>query len=358
MEAAETVVAESSPAVVEAPATPEKPAIDPLQEGPMVTWTREQRNEFRATGKTPETPKAAPKPKVEEAAPSSQTKEPFSESAGAPETPPKQQENTGKPASKQSTEERFRVLTEHNRQLKAELDAERAKSKPSPESEPKPKPAEAPQPQYTRPKPKPDGMNQDGKPYETYEDYVEDLANWSGEQKLAQYQRQQREEAQARAFAEKISEAKSRYKNFDDVIEPTAEEINSDPKIPQDVKRRFGKSPLLADLVYLIGNKPEAKAEFFQLAHTDSDAAISWLAVSEYLIKEDFAKQASSKSTEEAASEESPAKHQTSAPKPPAEVGGRGSAPPDAMEAALKANDFRAVKAEINRRELARRKTG
>jgi len=80
-DAVETVAAESSPAVVEAP------KVDPLQEGPMVTWTREQRNEYRTTGKTPEAPKADPTP-------AKQSSEAPAESASESETA-KQQESTG-----------------------------------------------------------------------------------------------------------------------------------------------------------------------------------------------------------------------------------------------------------------------
>ncbi len=56
--------------------------------------------------------------------------------------------------------------------------------------------------------------------------------------------------------------------------------------------------------------------------------------------------------------EATPAKPKTSAPPPPAEVGGRASAPGDVMVAAAAANDFRAFKAELNRRELAKLKAG
>ena len=102
MQEVETVVAESSPAVVEATHEPEKPKIDPLQEGPMGTWTREQRNEFRSTGKMPEVkPKAAPAPAS--VAPA--------ESVAESETA-KQQEHTEKHTSKpkQTAEQRIEQL--------------------------------------------------------------------------------------------------------------------------------------------------------------------------------------------------------------------------------------------------------
>jgi hypothetical protein len=50
---------------------------------------------------------------------------------------------------------------------------------------------------------------------------------------------------------------------------------------------------------------------------------------------------------------ENPAPPKTRAPKPPSEVGGRGTQPADTVEAAVRANDFRAFKAEATRRALA-----
>ena len=353
-DAVETVVAESSPVVVEAPAVPAKPTVDPLQEGPMVTWTREQRNEFRATGKTPETqPKAAP-------APAKQSSEAPAESAAASEAA-KQQENTeahrqAKP--KQTAEERIAQLEATIEKIRKGAGIDRTQQHADSSTanpEPKPKPVEAPQPIYTRPKPKPEGMNQDGKPYESYEEYVEDLADWSGEQKLAKWQRDQQQQAMAKELNAKIAEAKTRYPNYDEVIEPAVDAILGDKDVVGVVKAMLNESEILPDLMFTIGSKPEDLAHFVKMAKNDPGKALRYIALTESLIREELEGKTAPPADKVVTP---PAKPQTQAPKPPAEVGGRGNTPPDALVAAAQANDFRSFKAELNRRSLARLKTG
>jgi len=107
-------------------------------------------------------------------------------------------------------------------------------------------------------------------------------------------------------------------------------------------------SEVLPDLLYTLGSDPKELASFLNLAKTAPGKALRYIALTESLIREEL--ESGTKETKP------PAKPITSAPKPPAEVGGRASTPGDQLEAAAKANDFRSFKAESNRRALAQLK--
>ena len=91
------------------------------------------------------------------------------------------------------------------------------------------------------------------------------------------------------------------------------------------------------------------------MAKENPGKALRYIALTETLIKDELEQK---KAPSIAKVETAPVKPKTLAPPPPAEVGGRASAPGDALVAAAAANDVRAFKAEINRRELARLKAG
>ena len=350
-EAVETVVAESSPAAVEAPATPAAPQVDPLQEGPMVTWTREQRDHFRSTGKMPEAPKA-------DSAPAAKPTEAPAESAAESETA-KQQEHTETrtpPKPKQTAEERIAQLEATIEKIKKGAGIERTAKPESSTTEPAPK--------------------QESKPAQTQnfdqwfeafddqkwmEDYAKDHPAMTYERlNLAMKlhvdsvrdgfkQRDEQAAAQTRAINSKLDEAKSRYGNeANDVIQDFAGEIIDDKAMPGVILEMIRDSEYSADLLYVIGSKPEERNRFRALAKSDPGKAIRYLVTTEVLIGDELAAKA-----KPAASQPAPAKQQTSAPKPPAEVGGRASAPGDALVAAAAAGDFRTFKAELNRRKLA-----
>jgi len=167
------------------------------------------------------------------------------------------------------------------------------------------------QPQYTRPKPKPDGMNQAGKPYETYEDYVEDLADWSGEQKVAQFQRQQAEQRLQADLQAKLEDVRSRYPDADEVIFPT-ERALAGAKIPQSVQETLGYSKFYPELLYVMGTDPDGVQKFITLATSDPREANARLFEWERGIKEALAKNGNAATA--------PEKKKTQAPPPPTPV--------------------------------------
>jgi hypothetical protein len=326
--------------MADATAVLESPPEMEVSRGPLVNLTHEQRTEFRATG---ELPKTQTKPKTEEAAPSSET--PKVESAGEAETPDKQEHVERKP--KQTAAERIAELKatiakiEKGAGIKTEAESSPAK----PEAKP-----QVVEPQYTRPKPKPEGNGPDGKPYATYEDYIEDLSDWKGEQRDAKNQRESKQQAQAKEFNAKVEEARTRYENFDEVVQPTATAINMDAGISPVIKELLSESDVLPDILFTLGSDPAELAKFVKMARETPGKALRYIALTESLITEELEGKATPKA------EETPAKPKTHAPRPPSEVGGKAAAPPDALESAAKANDFRSFKAEATRRALAKMK--
>lgn len=327
----------------EQPQAASTPAIE-VDRGMMVTMTPDQRTEFRRTGDLPKPPEP---PKEEEPAPSptetsseeTPNSEPTGEEpAGEPEPPKKPQEDRRKPGA----EKRIGELTSEVKRLKQELETLK---KPAPEPKEQPKP----DPQHTRAKPTADDRDKDGNPkFKTYEDFVEDLADWKAEQRWAASQREQQQQAQQRELNARITEAKQRYgEKFDEVLAPTINTILTNKDVSPVVRTMLNESEVLPDLLFTLGSDDGELASFMQMATGEPGKALRYIALTESLIREELA-------AKNAPKKDPPAKPQTSAPKPPAEVGGRAATPNDALEAAAKAGDFRSYKAEANRRELAR----
>lgn len=328
----ETVVAAPS-AAQETSATPE---ID-VNLGPLVTWTREQRDEYRKTGNPPALPK------TEDSA-SSEEKKQIEDPADAA-SPAKPQEQGSK--GKDKTEKRFQELLEERKALKAEVEA--LKSSKAQSEAPKPQPAQT---QSAQQEPTPEDKNADGTlKFKTYEEYTKALARWEVRQELAQQQREQQLEAQQRDLKSKVDAAKSRYPDFDQVVIPATNAFVSDQSISPVVKQMVGESEVMTDLLYTIASNAEEMSKFTEMARTNPGKALRYIAITESLIQNELEGK-----PQTTAPTTAPVKPQTSAPKPPSEVGGRSSTPADAMEEALRSNNYRAFSAESTRRALARLK--
>lgn len=312
------------------------PAND-VDSGSLGGLTPDQRTEWNKTGELPKSEEAAPstepKPKAE------------AEPAGDSEAPQKQ-EKDGKPkptASERITQLRATIAKiEKEAGLKTEV-AESSPAKPA---------AEAPKPQEvkpTRPKPTADDKKEDGSPkFGTYEDYIEELADWKAEQRDAKTQREAERKAQLDHGIAKVEEAKARYKDFETIGKTFWEEVVNNPDVNPTIKAMIDDSEYFADLAYTIGSNPDELAKFKAMP---TGKQIRYIALTESLIADEL-------DGKKVTTEETPAKPQTRAPRPPSEAGGRAASPPDALEAAASANDFRAFEAESTRRQLAKLKTG
>ena len=303
--------------------------------------------EWRVNGSLPE-------PKVEDSTPSDAPKETTSD-AGESETP-KPQEHSERP-KKPGAEQRIKELAAKVKRLEAEA----AARTPEPA---RPQPVQQ-QPQGQRAKPTVDGKNAQGKPYADYEEFMEDLADWKAEQRVAQYQRQQQEQAQRAEVEKRIQTAKSRYENFDEISRPFVKSFVDDAAIPMPVKVMVSESEVWPDLVFTIAGDAQEAAKFLEMAKTEPGKALRYIARVEGLIQEELGKGTPGRDANGkfVKPESAPAKRgPESAPAPPIEIGNRGAGTMDDEARALSAhergdpNAFRVWKQAQDRKDLARRR--
>lgn len=331
----ETVVAASSAdqGITETQVEIVIPGMD-IARGPLVNITPEQRAEFRKTGELAT-------PKKEEAAASSEPEK--AKHAGDSEPPKKTQENTDRKPKAKTAEDRIAELEATIEKIRKGAGKETPKVESSPTNP-------EPQPQPAQKEPSPDDVNADGSPrFKSYEEYTKALARWEVKQEREEYQREQNQLAQAKEFNSVLEKARERYPTFDEVVTPFATALNTDPKIAPAVRQMLLDSEILSDVLFTIGSNEAESATFLKMAKENPGKALRYIALTESLIAEELEGKAKP-------AEENPVKPKTQAPKPPSEAGGRAAAPPDALESAAKANDFRSFKAEANRRAIAKLK--
>jgi hypothetical protein len=311
--AEETAVQESSPVEVE----------DVFQ-GKNVSMA--EFSKYRTDGELP----ARFKPiETEEAASSSDAEtEVEAETAGDSETPETKQE-LPKPKPKQTAEERIAQLEATIEKIRKGKGIETPAA-----SSPAPKPVQQQQP-GTRSKPTAEDKKDDGTPkFQTYEDFVEDLADWKSEQREVAKERLQRETEQATRTHGKVEEAKARYEDFAEVVGPTVDAIVGDADISPVVKKMLDDSDMFADLIYTIGSDPAELAKFVKMAKESPGKAIRYIALTESFIAEAL------EGKKAKPAEEAPAKPKTNAPKPPSPVGGASSRAFDVSDDSLSADEW------------------
>jgi hypothetical protein len=184
------------------------------------------------------------------------------------------------------------------------------------------------QAQGQRPKPTIADTNPDGTPkYSDWESFNEDLIDWKADQKVADYERKQQERAQYAQLESEVKKGEEIYgSDFGRIAEETAGAIGQDQAIPQIVKQRFANSKILPHLTYTIGGDAETLAKFIQTAKSDPFGALDYIALTESQIRETLAKKTGERDTNgQFKAKETPAKTQTSAPRPPSPVGNSGS---------------------------------
>lgn len=310
--------------------------------------------QWRMTGELPEK-KSEPKPA--DPAPADAAKEQTTDDA--PDSAGKQQQE--KPTKRRpDIEARFKQYTERIDRLEREL--EEARRPKQTQAEPSPA---RPRIEPTRPKPTVEAKNEDGTPkYSTYEDYVEDLADWKAEQRLVTAQREQAARQQASQLQSKVDDARTRYGDqFDGVLAPTVNRIMGDQSLSQTVKAMLNDSEVLPDLVFTLGSDAAALDSFLKMA---PGKQIRYVAALESGIQAELSKTGSrnDKGQFQAQTEPpTPAKRgPESTPDPPIEIGHRGTGSMDESERALQAaqrgdaHAFRNWKQAEDRKALARRR--
>lgn len=201
--------------------------------------------------------------------------------------------------------------------------------------------------------------------YETAKDkWVEDLTAFNRKEAIAEFTRNTQQEYQQQKLGQELEAGRKKYQNYDHITTPVIQALQADG-IAKEVTEVVGRSPVFVDLLYVIGENDTSREEFLALAKSDPWAAVRKAVIMEQLITEELAKTREVNKADETPRgadgkflASTPEKKITTAPKPPSEVGGKAAAPGDAIEEAVKKRDFSSYKNEMNRREIAARKSG
>lgn len=345
--------------------TPTAPAFDAADQK---TWSSAQRENWNKTGDQPtkaDSATATKKDETDTAAPdSAPDKTKSADSASDSATDPTQKPHL---KTKTDTEKRFQELTDRLKKAEERADAAEREKAAAPRDT-----KQVSQPAAEVYKPLDEKEYFKANPKATYEDFVRaagrDEGKWAARQEIAVDNQRRAQAEAAKELSSKIEEAKTRYPDYDQARITHAVGLMMDKAIPLPVQATLNASPVFVDLMYVL-SEPKALADFVQTAKTDPVAALRKIVLTEQLVQAELAKGKTSPgdkgkdaatrerdgegkfvSTEDKATD--PPKPR--APKPPSEVGGRGTAPEDALRTAAEKNDFRSFEAEQNRRMKAR----
>ena len=186
---------------------------------------------------------------------------------------------------------------------------------------------------------------------EAHDKWVDELTEYKAQQAVlksdeAKAQRKLQEDMQA-----KIEDARGRYPDYDEVIEPARQAIFESKDVHPAVKAMVDASPVFVDLLYVIGKKPDDMARIAKLSKTNPIEAIREIVLLDALVREERSGKAKEKEDVKV-----PAKRVPTAPDPGYEASGTATSPSDVVAEAVKKGDFAAFSREENRRDIARRK--
>jgi hypothetical protein len=330
--------------------------------------------EWRQTGKLPEAKAKPAKDDSDSASGSDAGDKPGQKSAPAPEAGKETQEKT---KTRSNAQIRLDELLEDLKSAglsPSELKTFKREAVKTEQARETPEPTVKLPERPRRPK-RADFYDKDD-PDEAYEaamdTYEEEVRKFDRQEAVAEFQRLQAEENTTKELTAKLATAKKRYGDeAGSTIISTVGKILGDNKIPGAIKAIINDSPVLVDLLHVIGSKPADLQEFIDLAHSSPGQAIRKAILLERLVMEELEKgtgkgEKAEPEKEETGDEETPERDDkgkfvspkkiTKAPPPPEEVGGSKGAPPDEVEAAAKAKDFASFRSAANRRDLARAK--
>lgn len=330
-----------------------EPAFNPADQH---TWSSEQREHWNKTGDIPEAPKKSEPAPTDPPKAAISEGEPKSAAEPEPAKPQEKDKKERKPGEKLSAEERISQLTAEVKLLK-ERDREReSAAKPTEKTETKAEAEKAPE--------RPNPFKWAGTP-EDYDAAVAKYEEYRDQKAIRDFQQRQAQESAQKEMTAKLDDARKRYPDAEERIIPAVNAIISDKQIPNAIKALLDDSDVLPDLMYVLG-EPEKLGKFIQSARNTPAQALRELVVLEGLVRTEMAKPKGEASKGEPAKgaaeaesgtkKETPAEEKPRAPKPPSEVGGRGTAPEDALRSAAGANNFREFEAEQTRRMQARLK--
>lgn len=339
---------------------------------PSAAKERVQYDSWDAKG-NPIVSKSQDTPKKEEPAASAATaKESQSEpdkgkNAAEPEAAKSQEKDKKdrKPGDKKSAEERIAELTAKVKELTE--DRERSRSEKA--TEPVRKTED------TKPEAKKDAQpasyadwRKDFKPKEwiekwakdnptaSYEDAVSALADYQSDVR-DRYRQLEHLQQQGRARAqEQLRKTVEKYPDAEPKVKETAKQLTQMPQELGFVRAFIDDSDVMTDLLYTLSDQ-ETLANLIETAKTHPGKALRVLRDMELEIAKAVTAKADDKAekkSSEKAEEKTPAEPKPRAPKPPVEVGGRGTGQDDPSVAAARTGDYRAFEAAENAKMKAR----
>ncbi|MGH9452344.1 MAG: hypothetical protein ACRD2O_00060 [Terriglobia bacterium] len=307
--------------------------VEVAQPRPLESLSAKQYEDWRMTGQIPEEG-AADEKKIASAKDATDAQAP-------------QDEKKERPARMHYSELRRKV-----RELQTENERLRMPVGEAPPATPKDQPREhqrAEDAGKTREKPQPADKDEKGAPkYKTYEDYIEDLADWKTDRRIADYRREQETAQRDTAIAKqnreieqswsgRVEKAKRHHADFEKALDPK-EGPGADIAPGSVLDQWILESPEGAEMLYFFAHD---RAELRRIGRLHPIAAARELAALEAALSEDSR----------------PAKTEprtTRTPPPAREVGGRGTAASDEVQKAVADDDVGAYIDAANRRELAK----
>jgi hypothetical protein len=348
----ETPAAEPSPAAPAATSEAAKP--EPVS----VPTDAEEYAEWRQTGKLPEK-----KPSEEDdSAPSKSADKKSGKAAPASDAGQRRQGRTDAETRKEELNREIRDLLAKRDSLRQEVEPPAGKK--DVKAEPSPAPEQGAPKRPVRPK------QEDFNDWKTYQDaedkYLEDLADFKAAQRLEEHTLRQRQEALTQEMQKRLDDARERYgQEAETTITTTAKTVFADQAVAPALKAAMGRSDVLVDALYVMGSDANELSQFLELGKVDPIEALrKWFTV-EALVREEL--KSPGKATPNGAPARGsdgkflpetkveivkPAKRE--APSPPRELGGNSAPVGDERERAAKHDDFRAFKAEGDRRDMQR----
>jgi len=313
---------------------------------PSAATEKVQYDNWDETGKpiVSKTPEAQPK---QDSAPASSTEkksesEPSGKTAAESEAAPKQ-EKKGKATAEERIAELVAEREAERRERKA-LEERLRKLESSPQTTPK---AEA---KAEEPPKRPNPFKWTGTP-EEFEAAQEKWEQHQAQKAVSDFQQTQAKQAAENKWLQTVNDYRQKYADFDSKVEPVSKTLS---ELPDLVKAWFPRSENAMDVLYMLSGSQELMDKLVAVAKSDPYDAINKLAEMKRDVVAAMKKEPKAEPEPKTESKEPPAEPKPRAPKPPSEVGGRGTAPADESLEAARSGNFRDFEAAERRKLQAR----
>ena len=344
----------SAPAAPPADSSPATTAVPPRDEAGYAEW--------RLKGTVVE---KQPKPKAEAPVPSNKSaegdQEPEEKPDSEPGEKPKQEQRRRDTAADRLQEllgdlKRAGLTPSELKTFKREAQQQAAQQQPQPSANP-------PQPKPEPPKELKPPVLDEYKSWEEFRkaelDYNQQATRQIVQEAMKELMAQQQAQQAQQAANQRLEEAEKRYgAEAKGTIASSAQALFANERIHPAIKGIVNDSPVIADLLYVMGSNADDFQEFLNLAQTNPSEALRKAVLLEHMVKEELAKNKQPPNGHEAERDESGrfvknAPQPKAAPPPAREVSGKASPPPNDVDAAFQRNDFQAFRNAANRRDLA-----